>query len=183
MGAEQSADGAARAPGNGTAQPADVQRVKGHGVAEIGMFASKLKGRSSTRLAKRLAEMAESRSDPAPHEGAEDEAGVWTAMEWVESLMLHTVVAGALSLPRPVQQYEYVKNLEEAEVRRLMSEAKLEGLADAVWEGVCSLQSQGAATGAALNDKFASESTFEMAYGGLELFYGGIEGLSAPIAI
>ena len=27
--------------------------------------------------------------------------------------------------------------------------------------------------GAALNDKFATEANFEMAYGGLELFYGG----------
>ena len=33
---------------------------------------------------------------------------------------------------------------------------------------------------ASLNDKFSTEATFEMAYGGLDLFFGGIEGLLGP---
>ena len=34
---------------------------------------------------------------------------------------------------------------------------------------------QGASTGAELNDKFAASSKFEMSYGPLSLFYGGLE--------
>ena len=130
------------------------------------------------RARKRLAAQAAQRHDPSVQPA--EQVGVWTGAEWAESLGLAQIVAAALKLPRPPEQHAYVKGLRKEDCERLLREAKLEGLVDAVWTGVCSLQSQDASTGAALNDKFATEASHEMAYGGLEMFYGGIEGLIGP---
>eukprot|EP00966_Prymnesium_polylepis_P284316 6568088-Prymnesium_polylepis.2 len=143
------------------------------GVPQATVFGAKL----VQRARKRLAEHAAKREDPS--QAPPEAAGVWTAAEWSESLGLTQVVAAALKLPSPPEQHAYVKGLTKDHLKELLREAQLEGLLDAVWQGVCSLHSQDASTGAALNDKFATEASYEMAYGGLEMFYGGIEGLGA----
>ena len=53
--------------------------------------------------------------------------------------------------------------------------------ADVVVEGIEKLQYQAASTAFVLNNgKFKQEGRFEMAYGGLALFYGGLEALIGP---
>lgn len=55
---------------------------------------------------------------------------------------------------------------------------KLEGLLEIIWTGVQELKQQRAATATEMTSKFAAEDgTFEMAYGSLDLFYKGLEGL------
>ena len=56
----------------------------------------------------------------------------------------------------------------------------LRGLAHLVCAGIDALREQSAATGAALNNKFVSEASFELAYGGLDVFFGGLESLIGP---
>ena len=49
-----------------------------------------------------------------------------------------------------------------------------------VWHGVQALHAQRAATGAELSAKFAAEADFELAYGTLEVFFQGLEGMLGP---
>ena len=54
---------------------------------------------------------------------------------------------------------------------------KLSGLAAPLWSAIEKLRDQSAATGAALNAKFAAEGDAfkgEMGFGGVEQFYGGV---------
>ena len=54
----------------------------------------------------------------------------------------------------------------------------LERLADCVWGGCRKLCAAGAATGLELHEKFVQEGgAFTMSYGGLDTFFGGLEGL------
>jgi hypothetical protein len=53
----------------------------------------------------------------------------------------------------------------------------LQGLVDFIYECIRSLRKQRAANAEKLNDKFATTAKFQMTYGGLSLFYGGLESL------
>ena len=108
---------------------------------------------------------------------AEDSA--WTCTKWLASLELHHLIAAALKPPEN-EQFDKVKSLTREEIAKLLVAAKLEGLIDAVTAGVEKLQGQGASTGLELNTKFATEAKFEMKYGSLDLFYGGLESLIGP---
>ena len=108
---------------------------------------------------------------------AEDSA--WTCTKWLASLELHHLISAALRPPED-KQFEKVKALTRDEITKLLAAAKLEGLVDAVVAGVEKLQEQGASTGQELNNKFATEAKFEMKYGSLDLFYGGLESLIGP---
>ena len=85
MGAAESTDAVKEAEDEKDEIPIH-RRTKGLYVAEVGVFASKLRQRSQKRLSK----LSQNREDPAA-KGVE-EAGVWTAGEWLESLMLHTII-------------------------------------------------------------------------------------------
>ena len=85
--------------------------------------------------------------------------GGWSLEKWCDSLQLHKVVAEALSaVPSDdadgVRPFEHAKSLSRDEIERRLSAAKLEGLTDAIAEGVEMLKEQGAASGADLNHKF-----------------------------
>ena len=57
-----------------------------------------------------------------------------------------------------------------------LAQVQLRGLAAPIWSAIERLRNQGAATGAALNAKFADEGEAfkgEMGFGGVEQFYGG----------
>ena len=119
----------------------------------------------------------------AAAKAAAERAGssTWTAGKWVASLGLHDIIAAALCPADIDEQYEWVCKLDRADVVRLLTEARLEGLVEAVVGGMEGLSSQAAATGADLNAKFATEAKFEMKYGSLSLFYGGLESLIGPV--
>ena len=65
-------------------------------------------------------------------------------------------------------------------VVQVLTLAKLEGLADFVYSCAQSLSEQKTGSAAELNDKFASSAKFQMTYGSLSLFYGGLESLLGP---
>ena len=62
----------------------------------------------------------------------------------------------------------------------MLSAAKLEGLSDFVYACAQSLSKQQTGSASKLNDKFASSAKFQMTYGSLSLFYGGLESLLGP---
>jgi hypothetical protein len=83
--------------------------------------------------------------------------------------------------PRDVMPaFEYVRRLGRSEIERLLNDANLGGLVEMLWEGVEALGKQKVASSAALNDKFQASGKFQMSYGSLSLFYGGLESLIGP---
>eukprot|EP00326_Haptolina_ericina_P037582 CAMPEP_0181244632 /NCGR_PEP_ID=MMETSP1096-20121128/42969_1 /TAXON_ID=156174 ORGANISM="Chrysochromulina ericina, Strain CCMP281" /NCGR_SAMPLE_ID=MMETSP1096 /ASSEMBLY_ACC=CAM_ASM_000453 /LENGTH=823 /DNA_ID=CAMNT_0023341205 /DNA_START=27 /DNA_END=2496 /DNA_ORIENTATION=- len=112
----------------------------------------------------------------------------WTARVWLENLDIEEVIAAALKPPetsgvegQPPDQFSYVKALTRDEVERMLNEANLGGLTDVVVNGIEDLGKQAASTAFVLNNtKFKQEGRFEMAYGALALFYGGLESLIGP---
>jgi len=118
--------------------------------------------------------------------------GGWTIEKWLSSLQLHVLVAAAIDA-RPTAEgeeaaverstaYEHTKALSREDIAtRLGKPEVIDGLIDAIHQGVSELQSQVAATGADLNVKFHLEGgQYEMAFGSLELFYGGLDNLIGP---
>ena len=76
--------------------------------------------------------------------------------------------------------FDYVKKLRPHEVQELMMKADLGGLSDVLIHGIEELRSQRVGSASALNDKFSSSAKFQMSYGSLSLFYGGLESLLGP---
>ena len=79
-----------------------------------------------------------------------------------------------------IPPFEYVRNLKREEVERRLQAVKLSGLADMLVEGIEGLKKQSVGSSAALNDKFQASGKFQMSYGSLSLFYGGLESLLGP---
>ena len=82
-----------------------------------------------------------------------------------------------------MDEFEYMQKLagDDEEVERLLRNAGLQGLTRQVRDGLKRLAQQEAATGTELNDKLiVKESSFEMCFGDIELFYGGLTGLLGP---
>jgi NLR family CARD domain-containing protein 3 len=115
----------------------------------------------------------------ASQEHAQVNSGsVWTARAWVSSLCLSSRVADALALPAPSEQFDYVRRLTRWRLWWMLQRASLGGLSGQLWKEVQTLKSQAASTAAELNAKFAaSPCTFEMSYGSLDIFYGGLDAL------
>ena len=111
----------------------------------------------------------------------------WSVTAWVASLGLGSVLADAVSPPAGGAQapVDYVKNLTRQRIVAMLRSSRVEDkLADILIEGARKLLTQAAATSAALNAKFAAEASFEMAYGGVELFYSGLDGLlGSPLLV
>ena len=79
--------------------------------------------------------------------------------------------------PGTADPFKYVCNLSLADLKEKLEAVKLSGLAARLWSAIEKLRGQSAATGAALNAKFAAEGDAfkgEMGFGGVEQFYGGV---------
>ena len=131
--------------------------------------------------------------EPEPIEAAaeaevEEDRG-WSTREWVKAMRLHEQVAHALLAPivqhKPsgLAQHAYCKGLTRDELRQLLDEG--DGLLDAIeetlWGAIAQLQASAVSSGAELSSKFADEADFALQYGGLDVFYAGLDGiLGAP---
>ena len=108
----------------------------------------------------------------------------WTASKWLASRNVAAVVADALKLPAlshdAASQFSYVKKLKRPQVEELLSNAGLQGLVDFVAGAIESLSTQATGSAEVLNDKFATTAKFQMTYGSLSLFFGGLESLLGP---
>ena len=116
----------------------------------------------------------------APRQG-----GQWDLLEWTRGAGVHRVVAAALQEAAgatkpgaaPDAALSYLKGIKDrGELQRLLcTGAVVSGLVDLLWGEVQTLQAAGAATGTEIASKFAG--AVEMAYSGLETFFGGLEGV------
>ena len=101
--------------------------------------------------------------------GAAEVNGSWSARAWLASLGLgHAVVHDAVSaiLPAGSDAFQFLQaTCTREQMDEQLAAAELSGLGDAIWSGVMMLRTQTAATGLALNAKFAEEKKFDMAYG------------------
>ena len=108
--------------------------------------------------------------------------GGWTTASWVESLSLHDVVAAAL-MPLMTNSgsgeaaFFQLASLDYAALKGRLAEAQLSGLSTHLWRAIETLKHQSASTGASLHSKFVGEASFTFAFGGLDLFFGGLESL------
>ena len=105
----------------------------------------------------------------------------WGTTGWLRSLSIPEVVADALEEPLGADPYTYLTSLTFADLSDKLAAAQLQGLTDHIWSSLQKLKEQKASTGAALSSKFANEGgTFQMAFGSLSMFFGGLEGLIGP---
>ena len=108
----------------------------------------------------------------------------WTASKWLASRNVSSLVADALQLPplsaNEHSQFSYVRGLSRQRVEKLLGVAKLEGLCDFIMAAIEDLQSQATGSAEHLNEKFSTTAKFQMTYGSLSLFYGGLESLLGP---
>ena len=114
----------------------------------------------------------------------------WSPAKWVESLGLHGAVAEAVA---PLLQAsdgsdgtggDAFARLQalcsrpngKQELEEVLRAAGMQGLTEPLWKAAEQLSAQRAGTAAELASKFVGES-FQLAFGGLELFFKGLEGL------
>ena len=153
------------------------------GTAGGGLVRSRTKGKSSAALTGVDGGAAqEGEASEAEEEEGEEAEGVWTALKWLSALEIPKVVRAALKLPRRSQQsaFDYVRSLRRETIEQLLRDAELGGLVAVLVEGAGRLRAQRASSSVQLNDKFASSAKFQMSYGSLSLFYGGLESLIGP---
>ena len=89
----------------------------------------------------------------------------WNAAQWLQSLALHEVVAGALDLPEAGQkQYNYIRKLDRERLEAMLAvPGLLAGMCDMIMEGVREFQAAGKGSMAgASGDKFQSNAKFQM---------------------
>lgn len=113
------------------------------------------------------------------------EASAWLSewSKWLAAIDLPRLILDALGMPREggeAAAFEYMKGLSRPRVVELLEGARLGGLADVLLEGLDKLHAQSAPSGNALNDKFQVSGKFTMGYGGLDVFFGGLEQLLGP---
>ena len=109
--------------------------------------------------------------------------GKWNAAQWLQSLSLHKVLAESLELPEEgTKQYNYIRKLERAQLEGMLGKAEvISSICGMVMEHINLLQSKAAqVNGSVVNDKFQTNAKFQMSYGSLSLFYGGLESLLGP---
>ena len=121
-------------------------------------------------------------ADAKNKEVEEEEVHEWTAAQWLQSLALHKVLARALNLPETKRQFNYVRTLTRANIEQCLQDSRvIQELSTALVEGVEKLQgSSSQQDGVAMSDKFQTNAKFQMSYGSLSLFYGGLESLLGP---
>eukprot|EP00325_Prymnesiales_sp_UTEX-LB-985_P002783 CAMPEP_0174705770 /NCGR_PEP_ID=MMETSP1094-20130205/8869_1 /TAXON_ID=156173 /ORGANISM="Chrysochromulina brevifilum, Strain UTEX LB 985" /LENGTH=1050 /DNA_ID=CAMNT_0015903971 /DNA_START=465 /DNA_END=3614 /DNA_ORIENTATION=+ len=104
----------------------------------------------------------------------------WSVSGWLRSLQLAEIIAEALQEPLGSDPFEHILSLSKDEMTQRLKAAQLGGLAAIIWAEADKLRRQGAKSGPALSAKFASEGTFQMAFGSLSMFFGGLEALVGP---
>ena len=89
------------------------------------------------------------------------------------------VITRALCIPSATIKpaFDFVRAMSEDDVRSKLEAAQLSGLADCLIQGLHELKKQKISGSAQLNDKFQATGKFQMSYGSLSLFYGGLESL------
>ena len=189
MGAMPSGRGAAGATAEGSSPSKSVKRLNRKEEMEAmlsgGSSANKIKKERSRKAKLTGAGAAALEEEAAPYDASEGE-GAWTAEKWVASLGLHDLIASALCPPSDERDgsspFEHCKALSREAIESRLKTARLEGLLEPILAGVGTLNNQVAATGSDLNNKFHMEGTvqFEMAFGSLDLFFGGLEGVIGP---
>ena len=137
-----------------------------------------------------LKEIAEQEAKQAAYEeelriAAEDEDHTtWTVPKFLASKGISKVIAAAMQLPPRVSgdasHFKYCKTLEKEKLAEALEAANLSGLTEFIYTCIQSLQGQKTASAEKLNDKFATTAKFQMTYGSLSLFYGGLESLLGP---
>ena len=114
----------------------------------------------------------------------EEESHEWTVAQWLRSLSLHEVFVSALSdLPPPGKsQFTYVRGLTRERLTEMLMKSDLvPDIIDLLMEGVEKLSAgPSVQDGAVRSDKFQTNAKFQMSYGSLSLFYGGLESLLGP---
>ena len=105
----------------------------------------------------------------------------WTLAKWAKNTGTDRVVTGAIaqragSLDSAATR-EFLRGLKSRDelARVLRDEAVIEANIDVVWDAVLKLQQAGAATNAEIEGKF--KDAISMEYGGLEKYFGGLEGV------
>ena len=137
--------------------------------------------------------VAEARATVPASQQASDPHQAWKMAPWLDSLGTSGLIEAALMAPvregsgadDPALVLPFVRALgkygSRETVAALIREAGptlLESLATTVWGGIEALGAAGSATGKELHDKFVQEGgAFTMSYGGLDTFFGGLEGL------
>ena len=105
----------------------------------------------------------------------------WSVNGWLRSLSLFEIAAAALQEPLGADPFSYVLSLSHKELNRRLAEAQLSGLTAHIWAAAEELRGQKATTGAELSAKFTNEGgTFQMTFGSLSMFYGGLVKLIGP---
>ena len=152
--------------------PADV-------IASIGQKLSRHAGAAATANAD---DDEDSELPAALPEEADGDDNQWSVSSWLSSLGLHAQIAAALRPPgtREQDQFQYVRGLERGNVVQLLRAAKLEGLTPMIWKHVTALKEQKAATGAALSQKFKEDAAYQLRFGGLAEYTGGLDALIGP---
>ena len=103
--------------------------------------------------------------------------------KWFEKVGLADVVIDALKLPVRLGEaaaFEYARGLSREAIEQLLGEASLSGLTDFLMRGLDGLQSQSAASGSQLNEKFQRTGKFTMRHGTIDVFFSGLETLLGP---
>ena len=130
-------------------------------------------------------ESTEKLSLPEEEEGASDK---WKLVSWLAGARTHRAIAGAIL--RAAREgglgdssedaLRFIRGLQNrGELAKLIrAEATLEALIDLTWAEVTTLQDAGAATSSEVQSKFAG--SVELSYGGLDSFFGGLEGVIGP---
>ena len=171
-----------------------------HGEALEVAIAEALQGVLNERPADpvaRFAELLAARGDPQPSAAPpspaklvlpaqqNDPTDEWALAEWAKSTGTDRVVTAAIAhragstdgTINNAATCEFLLGLKSRDelARVLRDEAVVEANVDVVWDAVLELQQAGAATNAEIEGKFAGAIAME--YGGLEKYFGGLEGV------
>ena len=163
--ARASGSGTARASGSGTTRGA-VGKLKAaaNAIAAMNMINSKKGKKEEPAEVKQLSEEA--------LEG-------WN--KWIGKIGVAQVVMNSLQLSTDEEEaFKYVKGLTREKMTVLLEAGNLLGLLDCLMQGIVELQDQAASSASALGERFNTSAKFEMAYGSLDVFFGGLERVLGP---
>lgn len=130
-------------------------------------------------------------ADEKPLELPQDEESSvtdkWRLVSWLLGAQIHHVVAAAIKVPLAEQGMGDSEGATLGFIRSLRSRSDLgkllrrsavtEGIIDAVWKEVETMQAAGAATSAEMQSKFSG--AIELSYAKIDKFFGGVEGVRA----
>ena len=169
----------------GTTKAGDIKALKAAKSKEKVVVERPLSPRSLQLKEAAEREAAQKRAEDLARLAKEEEDGTtWSCAKFLAARGLAKIVASALDLPPRSagdnSHFMYVRGLSREQVTEMLGKTELTGLVDFVSEAIASLSEQQHGTGEKLNDKFSTTAKFQMTYGSLSLFYGGLESLLGP---